>query len=66
MVAVNAKQMTNQCKEFDRQIKELKRAAAYALTLDDKLDLINQTKTLQTQRLNFRRKWIVENFEKSC
>lgn len=39
-----------QIHEFNRQIKEAKRAAHYALTLDEKLNCISQVKRLGEQK----------------
>ncbi len=46
-------------KEFDRQIKEAKRAATVALTLEEKLNGQKQIKTLESQR-NAKRKSLFE------
>lgn len=53
----------NLIKELDRQIKEAKRAASYALTLDEKLDCIRQVKSLEKQRLEIRNQEILRTFE---
>lgn len=53
----------NLIKELDRQIKEAKRAATYALTLDEKLDCIRRVKSLEKQRLEFRNQEILRKFE---
>lgn len=58
---MNAKQMIERCREFDRQIKEAHGAACYALTLDEKLDCITRGNTLKEQRREFRKKWIAAN-----
>lgn len=52
----------NQKREFDRQIKEAKNAAKYALTLDEKLDYIQRVRTLEKQRLEFRKQEILNGF----
>jgi len=51
-------------KEFDRQIKEAKAAASWALTLNLKLICIAKVKELESQRLEFRKKFIIQEFEK--
>lgn len=55
--------MSNVIKELDRQIKESKRAASYALTLDEKIDCIRQVKALEKQRLEIRNLEILRKFE---
>jgi hypothetical protein len=54
--------MSPQINEIDRQIKEASRAAFYALTLDEKLDAINQVKVLREQRKAARRKEIARDY----
>lgn len=61
---MDAKIHFEKVKEFDREIKEAKNAACYALTLDEKLNEIKRVKTLESQRLEFRKKWIISEFEK--
>lgn len=55
--------MSENIKELDRQIKEVKRAATYALTLDEKIDLIRRVKSLEEQRLKIRKQEILRTFE---
>lgn len=55
--------MSENIKELDRQIKEAKRAATYALSLDEKVDLIRQVKSLEEQRLKIRKQEILGTFE---
>ncbi len=51
------------CKDFDRQIKEAKAAAAYSPSLAQKLRAIEYVKTLQNDRVEFRRARIIFEFE---
>jgi hypothetical protein len=45
-------------KEFDRQIREARNAAIYALTLDEKLDAMNQAKAMAQQKVEFRKHFL--------
>lgn len=60
---MNDKTYTSKSKEFDRQIKEAKQAASYALTLDEKLGLIKRVRELEEQKRQFRKEYILKNFE---
>lgn len=60
---MNDKTYTSKSKEFDRQIKEAKQAASYALTLDEKLGLIKRVRELEEQKRQFRKDYILKNFE---
>ena len=62
MKLLTEEQMIAKCKEFDRHIKEARRAAQYSLTLEEKLICIGQAKTLQEQKLKFKADWIKANF----
>lgn len=60
---MNDKTYISKSKEFDRQIKEAKQAASYALTLDEKLGLIKRVRELEEQKRQFRKDYILKNFE---
>lgn len=60
---MNDKTYISKSKEFDRQIKEAKQAASYALTLDEKLGLIKRVRELEEQKRQFRKEYILKNFE---
>lgn len=50
--------MSPTIKEIDRQIREAKNAARYALTIEEKVPLIQRVKALNEARLIQRRKEI--------
>ena len=60
---MNDKTYISKSKEFDRQINEAKQAASYALTLDEKLGLIKRVRELEEQKRQFRKDYILKNFE---
>lgn len=53
---MDAKQFSLKSKEYDRQIKECRRAAFFALSLEEKLEAINRLRQLTNEKIEFRRK----------
>jgi hypothetical protein len=52
---MNSQERLQKSKEFDRQIREARRAAHYSLSVEEKLSHIARAKTLQAQKEAFRK-----------